>query len=185
MRGFVHHDRGQAVGFGVKTFGIGRSVGISLLIASLIHVPLPQPDFHNIRHHDAPGEVCVYHDHLLRWHPSAGHDADASILHWHWVLPALDGSGDDGQHQRPGSGPAFHAHVGDGLEPDWSTAHWLSADGASTPLERVNNPLADSHFDFTDSLSFEAHPPGLCLGRSSMRPPARSAPRSSLQRWNC
>jgi hypothetical protein len=179
------------VGFVVKTFGNGRSVGISLLIASLIHIPLPQPDFHNIRHHDAPGEVCVYHDHLLRWHPSAGRNADTSILHWHWVLPALDGFGedgqssDDGQPPRHGSGPAFHAHVGDGLEPDWSTAQWLSADGSSASLERVTNPLADSHFDFAGSMSFEARPPGPCFGRSSVPSPARSAPRSSLQRWNC
>src|SRR3954452_18321557 len=69
-----------------------RSLGIVFLILSLVHAPLPQPDFHNIRHHDGPGEVCDHHDHLLRWHPGAGVARDVAILHWHWFLPTSEPS---------------------------------------------------------------------------------------------
>ena len=48
---------------------VTRGLGILFVILSLVHAPLPEPDFHNIRHHDRPGEVCDHHDHLLRWHP--------------------------------------------------------------------------------------------------------------------
>jgi hypothetical protein len=84
-----------------------RWTGISLLIFGLLHVPLPQPDYHNVRHHDAPGELCEHHDHLLRWHPDAGLARDVAILHWHWVLPESGPSDLSG----PGSGAALHAHV--------------------------------------------------------------------------
>ena len=47
------------------------AIGAALLSLSLVHTPLPQPDFHEVRHHDAPGEVCEHHDHLLRWHPGS------------------------------------------------------------------------------------------------------------------
>jgi hypothetical protein len=82
-------------------------LGIGLLIFGLLHVPLPQPDYHNVRHHDAPGEVCEHHDHLLRWHPDAGLARDVAILHWHWVLP------ESGPADLSGAGriPAIHAHV--------------------------------------------------------------------------
>jgi hypothetical protein len=78
--------------------------GIGLLIFGLLHVPLPQPDYHNVRHHDSPGEVCEHHDHLLRWHPDAGLASDVAILHWHWFLPE-SGTAD------PRDGAAIHAHV--------------------------------------------------------------------------
>lgn len=92
-------------GGGRTCYGVGR-VGISLLILSLFHVPLPKPDFHNVRHHDAPGQVCEYHDHLLRWHPDATAAQDVALFHWHWFL--LSDSADmDG----PGDGAAIHAHV--------------------------------------------------------------------------
>lgn len=78
--------------------------GIGLLIFGLLHVPLPQPDYHNVRHHDAPGEVCGYHDHLLRWHPDAGQAGDVAVLHWHWFLP-------DSGPADTRDGAAIHAHV--------------------------------------------------------------------------
>ena len=84
-----------------------RGLGIGLLIFGLLHVPLPQPDYHNVRHHDSPGEVCEHHDHLLRWHPDAGRARDVAILHWHWFLPD-DGTG---HLSGPGDGVAIHAHV--------------------------------------------------------------------------
>ena len=69
---------------------MARDAGIGLLILSLVHVPLPQADYHNIRHHDAPGEICGYHDHLLRWHPSADLNDDVTMLHWHWFVPLVE-----------------------------------------------------------------------------------------------
>jgi hypothetical protein len=93
----------------------GRRLGIVLLILGLVRTPLPQPDYHNIRHHDSPGEVCEHHDHLLRWHPGAGRADDVAILHWHWFFPATDPF-----DLRPaGNGPAVHAHV-----VDWQAATW-------------------------------------------------------------
>jgi hypothetical protein len=113
---------------------LARTLGISLLIVSVIRVPLPQADYHNIRHHHAPGEVCVYHDHLLRWHPSAGSDEDIALLHWHWVVPSnTTGSGDlpsDEKGPGPGNGLALHAHLGDLVEPEWSGDAMISADRA-------------------------------------------------------
>ena len=53
-RWFHHHHRAQ-------------TLGITLLILSLVHAPWPQADFHNVRHHDEPGQVCEHHDHLLRY----------------------------------------------------------------------------------------------------------------------
>ena len=88
-----------------------RCLGIGLLILGLGHTPWPEADFHNVRHHDAPGEVCRYHDHLLRWHPGAGSADDVAMLHWHWVLPGpgtTDTNPEDGR-------PALIAAL-----PDWS-----------------------------------------------------------------
>ncbi|MHC5543170.1 hypothetical protein ACYOEI_33525, partial [Singulisphaera rosea] len=86
----------------------GRRLGIILLIFSLVHTPLPEPDFHNIRHKDAPGEVCEHHDHLLRWHPNASLADDVAVLHWHWFLPQSERSNSGAP-----DGPALHAHVSD------------------------------------------------------------------------
>src|SRR5437763_1208571 len=95
----------------------GHTVGIVLLILSLVHTPLPEPDFHNIRHHDGPGEVCDHHDHLLRWHPGAGVARDVAVLHWHWFLPTPAGS--DASPAPGGAGPALHAHA-----PVWLAGSW-------------------------------------------------------------
>ena len=64
-----------------------RRFGVVLLALGLFRVPLPQADFHNIRHHDGTGEVCPHHDHLLRWHPKASQNEDVAMLHWHWFVP--------------------------------------------------------------------------------------------------
>ena len=76
-----------------------------MLILSAIHIPLPQADYHNIRHHDAPGEICPFHDHLLRWHPAATSDADVALFHWHWFVPLV----------QPGAGcaPVLHVDLGE------------------------------------------------------------------------
>lgn len=88
-----------------------RALSISLLILSLVHTPWPRADFHNVRHHDGPGQVCEFHDHLLRWHPNSGLAEDVAILHWHWVAPSTNP--DDGKHS--GDRPTIHAHA-DGWE---------------------------------------------------------------------
>ena len=90
-------ERGRIVAHDRRGFWRrAASMGIGILILSLVHVPLPQADYHNIRHHDAPGEICGYHDHLLRWHPSADHDDDVTMLHWHWFVPIVE----FGDHKR-------------------------------------------------------------------------------------
>ncbi|WP_165234628.1 hypothetical protein [Aquisphaera insulae] len=99
-----------------------------MLIPGLFHVPLPEADFHNVRHHDAAGENCPNHEHLLRWHPSAGRAADVSILHWHWFVPSgrgseppqTDGLTNDLGHRGFPAGPALHAYLPiDASAPDW------------------------------------------------------------------
>ena len=85
-----------------------RRLGIMIVILGLVHTPLPQPDFHNIRHHDGAGEVCEHHDHLIQWHPGAGIASDVAVLHWHWFLPSPPGT----DPSPPGSGLAVHARTG-------------------------------------------------------------------------
>jgi hypothetical protein len=158
------------------------------LILSAIHVPLPQADYHNIRHHDAPGEICPYHDHLLRWHPSATSDADVSLLHWHWFLPLVQPGAQlpDSDSDRPGRGLALHAHVGDWPEPDWTGGPAVRPDDRGRLVEQLTlrfpgacsvpfwPELADPR---AGARAFGAAPPDAA--------PAR-AERSALnQRWNC
>lgn len=89
----------------------GRFLLVSLLILGLARAPMPRADFHNVRHHDAAGEVCELHDHLLRWHPDAGRAADVAILHWHWLAPGL---GEEDPATLGRNLPQIHAHVDEG-----------------------------------------------------------------------
>jgi hypothetical protein len=166
-------------------------LGIGMLILSVIHVPLPQADFHNIRHHDGPGEICLHHDHLLRWHPAADSNDDVSLLHWHWFVPAIE-LGNPNQRandddQRPGTGPALHAHVGDGLRPDdWRAEPVLRPDSRG----RLLGQLVPGHFSTGspqwsvpvaadgDSRPFAGHLRGHGDG-------LRAARAALSQRWNC
>ena len=43
----------------------------------------------------ASGEICPHHDHLLRWHPTAGQADDVAVVHWHWIIPQTGDSGDN------------------------------------------------------------------------------------------
>jgi hypothetical protein len=99
-----------------------------ILILGLAHTPLPQADFHNIRHHDGAGEVCEHHDHLLRWHPGAGRAEDVAVLHWHWFLP---GAGPTDTPPSTPKGPALHAHVVDWQASTWEEGPPISADTTS------------------------------------------------------
>lgn len=168
-----------------------RFLGIGILILSSIRVPLPQADYHNVRHHDAPGEVCVYHDHLLRWHPSADSAADVAMLHWHWfapiVEPGADRRGSSDEPRAPGSGPALHAHLGDWPAPDWTGTAMVRPDARGRFLD-----LLTLGQDGTGSL----HPsdriahidPGLHILNAWLTDGA-TGPRGEilrlLPRWNC
>lgn len=157
-----------------------RRLGILTVIFSLVHTPLPQPDYHNIRHHDGPGQVCAYHDHLLRWHPQAGAAEDVAVLHWHWFLPLSE---------RPdlparGEGPAWHAHVA-----DWDPGVW-DADPprlasptvrcAERPEPALGFALAPVTAD-APTPALAAHPP---QAFSATFAPGTSLA-SLLQRWAC
>lgn len=160
-----------------------RILGISLLILSLLHAPWPKADFHNVRHHDAPGQVCEHHDHLLRWHPDALQAEDVAILHWHWFLPTSDPVG-------PGhtdTGPALHAYVSgwDATSPD--AGPLVVPDRSSRPIDLPSlAPLAFEEVPFAQWVDR--------LGTGSGLEPPRTfgatfAPRislaSRLQRWSC
>jgi hypothetical protein len=160
-----------------------RRLGITLLIFGLVHIPLPEPDFHNIRHHDGPGEVCEHHDHLLRWHPGAGSAADVAVLHWHWFLPQPGGT----EPIRQDGQPALHAHIADWFASGWSEAPRLLPDHSSRLLARLIAPVPSAVLSIIpaspSSLGSEGGMPraqGFC---------ATFAPRaplnSLLQRWVC
>ena len=158
-----------------------RALGISLLIFSLAHTPWPQADFHNVRHQDSPGQVCEFHDHLLRWHPDSGLADDVAILHWHWVPPLSDTK----ESSHSGDRPTLHADLDNwtATTPDASLA--IVADGSS---RLVLPPLVC--LPTLDPVIL-AHP------GDGLRPrPALSLPFSAtfargvslaawLQRWSC
>jgi hypothetical protein len=164
-----------------------RALGIGFLIASLVPVPLPQADYHNIRHHDAPGEICVYHDHLLQWHPSANLDDDVAVLHWHWFVPRVPHQrGPSNEHPGPESGLAIHAHVGNLLESTWRAEQCLARDGRGQILERLtvgSSEASSAHLLHETvyrnrELNFS---PLWDFGADALR-----AARTVLfQRWNC
>lgn len=154
-----------------------RPLGIVILILSTIRVPLPQADYHNIRHHDAAGEICVYHDHLLRWHPQANSNDDVSLLHWHWFLPRVapdaQAPGGDDESRSPHSGPALHAHLGDWAEPDWTGTPVIRPDHRGRLIDLLALGLSGTDSGPASTLVttddprtgvFSAGPPGGVVG---------------------
>ncbi|WP_435008964.1 hypothetical protein P12x_000213 [Tundrisphaera lichenicola] len=161
-----------------------RILGISLLILSLLHAPWPQADFHNVRHQDGPGQVCEYHDHLLRWHPDAGRADDVAILHWHWFLPS-SGPVEPGHS---GAGPQLHAHVAGWDAPTPEVGPIVVPDQSSNPLDSLDSgpSLATGDAAFAIPGTPPCPPPNL---RSAHTFGATFAPGISfsswLQRWSC
>jgi hypothetical protein len=160
-----------------------HGLGIIFLIFSLVHTPLPQPDFHNIRHHDAPGEVCEHHDHLLRWHPGAGVAQDVAILHWHWFLPTSEPS----DTPLPDDRPALHAHVFDGFASTCEDAPRIVPDTHSQLIARTATTAhAAVSLDLLPAISRAPGSPGRCRQEA---PGATAAPcarlTTLLQRWVC
>jgi hypothetical protein len=168
-----------------------RILGIGILILSTIRIPLPQADYHNIRHHDAAGEVCLYHDHLLRWHPSADSAADVAMLHWHWFAPLVEpGSGSPGgepEHRVPGSGPALHAHLGDWPEPDWTGGPLVRPDTRGRLVDLLTLGLTGSS-PLSASARLANIDPGPHLF-SAQNADSAAGPRAAIlslsSRWNC
>ncbi len=167
---------------------IGRSghhgatrLGIGLLILGLLHVPLPEPDYHNVRHHDAAGEVCEHHDHLLRWHPDATGAQDVALFHWHWFLPSSGPSTLPG----PGDGPALHAHVAGWDAPTVEPALPIVTRGPGLSIDRPTPDVVLDVLPIRDAL-----PASIRAGPVSARTyGATFAPHTSLscllQRWAC
>ena len=161
-------------------------LGIILLILGFAHLPLPQADFHNIRHHDAPGEVCEHHDHLLRWHPDAGLAEDVAILHWHWIFPFARAM------TQPQSGPALHAHVpGETAWPDTTREEKprVLPDTPSRLLARVTALDAAPLPPPLDRAALERAAVPIVLPCRALTFGATFAPRAALstllQRWVC
>ena len=158
-------------------------LGVAFVTLSLVHAPLPQPDFHNIRHHDGPGEVCEHHDHLLRWHPGAGVARDVAVLHWHWFLATADGS----DPAPEGSGRAIHAHT-----PDWAAGPWDDGPQLTPAAASQVDPRPPADPPCQPSLTLAPDAPGACpWAASGPAAPlgASGAPRvpltSLLHRWVC
>lgn len=162
-----------------------RLLGIIPLILGLGHTPLPVADFHNIRHHDSPGQVCTYHDHLLRWHPGAGSAEDVAILHWHWFL--LLGDTDSFP---PDEGPAIHAHLADPLNPSWDDAPRIALESPARVVERGGTGMAPDTPTPRDLGGFPGRWPSRAGPASPVHaftatfPPRVGLP-LLLQRWTC
>lgn len=157
-------------------------LGALMAALSLGRTPLPQPDFHNVRHHDGAGEVCEHHDHLLRWHPQAGSATDVAVLHWHWFLLRTDGQGPAPESE----GSALHAHLPD----DPATVVDAVSRLAPDTSVRFDLKTAPSELAFASLLIQEVSGPAsvpqdrALVGRHA--PVARGATMTvALQRWIC
>ena len=160
-----------------------RSFAVSLLILVLLPTPWPKVEFHNVRHQDAPGQVCEYHDHLLRWHPDASGAEDVPVLHWHWAWPPREPA--DPGHA--GDDLRLHASLPDEVIPDSGSGPMIVADSPSRSLAppatlAPHLALAFALPTHDPALLRTANPPALTFG-------ATFAPRSSLtsrlHRWSC
>lgn len=153
-----------------------------MLILSLGHWPMPQADFHSIRHHDGPGEVCELHEHLLRWHPHAGPLTDVAVLHWHWLPPSADWGDRDSESGKS----ALLAPPADWLAVDLGGGPALVPEPRLTLLGRPPLTLAGLVAPLAlpgERLPIRAGPwpaefPTPCL-------PAGHSLTALLQRWTC
>ncbi|HWE37259.1 MAG TPA: hypothetical protein VG406_11890 [Isosphaeraceae bacterium] len=161
-----------------------RAAWVAALVVGLGPLPLPKADYHNVRHHDGPGEVCVLHDHLLRWHPGAGVAEDVAVLHWHWIPPAADPTGVPNSDDRP----SLRAVSPDWLAPSWDEAPRLAADPSSRwATGLVPDDLAHSYALTAGPLDLDAP----IRARAGPRPGIAATafgrvPRTALlQHWSC
>lgn len=163
---------------------VAQWLGIALMIPGLLRVPLPQVDFHVIRHHHGDGEVCLQHDHLLRWHPQADEATDVAVLHWHWFPPRNMGASSSGTGDE--TAPVLHAHEVDGfLECFWSPNPAASVDARDGVSGRFN---AGSWLDLAwiETPHITPRPPLRAEGRPTLwNDHSTASPLASLVRWNC
>ena len=168
-----------------------RLLWITMLIAGLFRVPLPQADFHNLRHHHGVGEVCPHHNHLLRWHPTASQDDDIAVVHWHWIIPrtgeASDSSGSGNDDPAAPSRPLLHAYHLDCLEPEWTGDPVIGPDHRGRFVQGTSPGQLSLH------LALDSQPIDLAGCRAWAAPGFDSSTPGRLragllglfQRWNC
>lgn len=171
-------------------WSVRRALGIMLLVPGLLRIPLPQADYHNIRHHDGAGEICPYHDHLLRWHPTASRNDDVAVFHWHWLAPqsVQPGSGDPREHgdPSPNTPPSLHAYLPDCVEPDWNSSPAIRAESCW----RILNSLS-LLAGLESAACLSAHPfvsppaTGPPWLAAAATPPNNPGPLTLAERWNC
>lgn len=159
-----------------------RSLAVSLLILALLPTPWPKVEFHNVRHHDGTGQVCEYHDHLLRWHPDATSGEDVAVLHWHWAWPAQ--GTDDPSHG--GAGPRLHAHLTPDAAPAAEPTPALRAD-APARLLPPQTLAVEAAFAAAvpppDPLMLRLGPPRALTFQGTFAP--RTSLTARLHRWSC
>ncbi len=166
-----------------------RLLWITMVIPGMLHVPLPQADFHNIRHHHGAGEICPHHDHLLRWHPTASQDEDVSVVHWHWIIPRTGESSDGSGNGDPGTPPRpiLHAYHLDCLEPEWTGDPVIGPDHRGRLSKEISVTQSTPDLAYFFHLVGPADSPA-CAG-SGHEPITARKPRAGLlalsQRWNC
>lgn len=160
-----------------------RRFGVTLVILSLAHVPLPLADFHVIAHADGEGQICPLHNHLLKWH--AATKASASpVLHFHWAFLTRPVPPSDAD------GPAVHADAPDPFDFE------LIGDGATA---RVKTPICSASGCDWSVILTALQAPTAVIGNSPL-PRSESAPiwrnfaasfpphlftTCRLQRWVC
>ncbi len=167
----------------IKQHRRARTLAVSLLILALLPTPWPKVEYHNVRHHDTPGQVCEYHDHLLRWHPDATSAKDVAVLHWHWAWPSESPS----RLGHEGKGLRLHAHMPDPALPAAESSPAIVADASA----RLLTSPAFEPPSLAFSLDWPSHDsPILRSGASpALTFGATFAPRTSLtsrlHRWSC
>ncbi len=168
-----------------------RLLWVTMLIPGLFRVPLPQADYHNIRHHHGVGEICPHHDHLLRWHPTAGQADDVAVVHWHWIIPQTGDSGDNsGSENDNPLAPArlhLHAYHLDSLEPDWTGDPVIVPDCRGRLLPDPSSVSPGVHL--AHDLALIRPPSARAWPGSVPEPIAPGIVRAGLlglsQQWNC
>ena len=159
-----------------------RTLAVSLLILALLPTPWPKVEFHNVRHQDEAGQVCEYHDHLLRWHPDASNGGAVAVLHWHWGWPRAPL---DPEHD--GDGPLLHAHIpGDALPTSESTlaiAPDTSARSTVAPSFESVVLTTAFHLPALDPRSLRGGIPSALAFSATFAP--RISLTARLHRWSC
>ena len=160
-----------------------RAVTVSLLILVLLPTPWPKVEFHNVRHHDAPGQVCEYHDHLLRWHPDATGAEDVAVLHWHWAWPSREVA----ESGHGGTGLRLHAYLGQEVLPATDSGPAIVADAfarlLTPPLAGPTSSWVAFDLPPRDSLALRSGDPVALTFSATFAP--RTSLTSRLHRWSC